>query len=144
MPYKESGKILKNSTSGVFGTLSNVKSKADAIPVAYKQEVRTGKATILTTISGTGAQEFEIEIEKICISNRDTKNMVVHITDKRLLEKAGGIVQGMSGSPIIQDGKLVGAISHVFVNDCTRGYAIFAENMLKTADSIESQNNAAA
>lgn len=136
MPFKESGEILKNNETGVFGTLKNVKVTSDAIPVAFKQEIKTGKATVLTTVSGTKAEEFEIEIERIALSNRDTKNMVVHITDNRLLEKTGGIVQGMSGSPIIQDGKLVGAISHVFVNDPTRGYAIFAENMLKTAQSV--------
>lgn len=139
MPFKESGKILKNNETGVFGTLKNVKATSQAVPVAFKQEVKCGKATVLTTISGTRPQEFEIEIEKICVGSRNTKNMVVRITDERLLSKTGGIVQGMSGSPILQDGKLVGAISHVFVNDSTRGYAIFAENMLKTAQSISNK-----
>lgn len=140
MPFKQSGKILKNNETGVFGTLKNVKSTADPIPVAFKQEIRCGKATVLTTISGTKAQEFEIEIEKICVGARSSKNMVVHITDERLLDKTGGIVQGMSGSPIIQGGKLVGAVSHVFVSDSTRGYAIFAENMLETAQSVAESN----
>ncbi len=136
LPFKESGKILENNETGVFGTLKNVKTTADPIPVAFKQEIKTGKATILTTISGTKAEEFKIEIEKICIGNRSTKNMVVHITDERLLSRTGGIVQGMSGCPIIQNGKLIGAVSHVFVNDSTRGYAIFAENMLETAKTV--------
>lgn len=139
MPYKQSGEILENNETGVYGTLKNVKTTADPVLVAFKQEVKCGKATVLTTISGTKAEEFEIEIEKICVGSRNTKNMVVRVTDERLLEKTGGIVQGMSGSPILQDGKLVGAISHVFVNDCTRGYAIFAENMIKTAESISNK-----
>lgn len=139
LPYKQSGRIFKNDQTGVFGTLKNVKTTAEPIPVAFKQEIKTGKATILTTISGTAPEEFEIEIEKICIGSRNTKNMVVHITDERLLSKTGGIVQGMSGSPILQDGKLVGAVTHVFVNDSTRGYAIFAENMLNSLQEISSK-----
>ena len=137
MPFREAGKILKNNETGVFGTLKNVKAAAEPIPVAFKQEIKCGKASVLTTILGTKAEEFEIEIEKISLGARNTKNMVVHITDERLIEKTGGIVQGMSGSPIIQDGKLVGAISHVFVNDSTRGYAIFAENMLSSTNQLK-------
>ena len=99
--------------------------------MAFKQEVKTGKAYILSTVSGSEPQEYEIEIEKIeSNSGETTKNMIIHITDKELLEKTGGIVQGMSGSPIIQNGKLVGAVTHVFVDDSSSGYAIFAENMV--------------
>lgn len=137
-PFAQAGNILKNDNTGVYGSLSHVKVMSRAIPVAFKQDIKTGKATILTTISGTQPEEFEIEIERICAGvSRLTKNMVVHITDKRLLNETGGIVQGMSGSPILQDGKLIGAVSHVFVNDSTRGYAIFAENMLESAQSIK-------
>ncbi len=137
LPFAQAGSILKNDNTGVYGTLSHIKVMSEAIPVAFKQDIKAGKATILTTISGNQPQEYEIEIEKICYGDsRLTKNMVVHITDKRLLNETGGIVQGMSGSPIIQDGKLVGAISHVFVNDSTRGYGIFAENMLESAQSV--------
>ena len=133
---KSVGKIYKNDETGVYGTLSGVESDVEGLEVALKQEIKTGKATIVTTLSGTQAQEYEIEIEKISLStDRVTKNMVIHVTDSRLLEKTGGIVQGMSGSPILQNGKLVGAVTHVFVNDPTRGYAIFAENMLNTADT---------
>ena len=78
-------------------------------------------------------QEYEIEIEEICGKDRANKNFVVHVTDTRLLEKTGGIVQGMSGSPIIQDGKLVGAVTHVFVNNPTKGYGIFAQWMVEEA-----------
>jgi len=131
------GSILKNDETGVYGQLSQVKVVGDSVEVALKQEVKTGKATILTTLNGLEPEEYEIEIEKISLNaDRATKNMVVKITDKRLLEKAGGIVQGMSGSPILQNGKLVGAVTHVFVNDCTRGYGIFAENMLESAQSV--------
>ena len=89
-----------------------------------------GKAVILSTIIGSKPKEYEINIEKISLSEKSlTKNMVIKITDSELLKSTGGIVQGMSGSPIIQDGKLVGAVTRVFVNDPTKGYGIFAENM---------------
>ncbi len=131
------GSILKNDQTGVYGELKNVRVVSDPIPVALKQEVKTGRATILTTLSGMEPEEFEIEIEKISYnSSRAVKNMVIRVTDERLLNEAGGIVQGMSGSPIIQNGKLVGAVTHVFVNDCERGYGIFAENMLESAQTI--------
>ena len=135
------GSILKNDETGVYGSLENVRVVGDSVPVALKQEVKTGRATILCTLSGTEPEEFEIEIEKISYnSNRAVKNMVIRVTDPRLLQEAGGIVQGMSGSPILQNGKLVGAVTHVFVNDCTRGYGIFAENMLESAQSIKSDS----
>ena len=85
----------------------------------------------MSTVSGSEPKEYEIEIAEIeSNSEKTTKNMVIHITDKELLEKTGGIVQGMSGSPIIQNGKLIGAVTHVFVDDSSSGYAIFAENMV--------------
>ena len=132
-----SGEILKNDQTGVYGTLRGVKAVSDPVEVAFKQEVKTGKATSLTTIEGKTPEEFEVEIELISQnSDRLTKNMLIRVTDKRLLEVAGGIVQGMSGSPILQNGRLVGAVTHVLVDDCTRGYAIFAENMLSAAKGI--------
>ena len=128
------GTLLANGETGVFGLLNRVEFPAEAVPVAMKQEVAKGGAQVLVTVDGTGPQYYTVEIERI---NYDEKalaqNMVVHITDPVLLEKTGGIVQGMSGSPIVQDGKLIGAVTHVFVNDPTRGYAIFAENMLDAA-----------
>ena len=136
-----SGEITVNNETGVYGTLQNVKSNSQAVEVAFKQEVEHGKATILTTVDGTSAEEFEIEIEQISPSTeRLVKNMVIHVTDERLLSISGGIVQGMSGSPILQNGRLVGAVTHVFVNDPTRGYAIFAENMLESAQDVSKQN----
>jgi len=134
----DTGCILKNDETGVYGKLEQVKVTGEAVPVALKQEVKTGKATILATLSGFTPQEYEIEIEKISLNTeRAIKNMVVRVTDERLLSQAGGIVQGMSGSPILQNGKLIGAVTHVFVNDPTRGYGIFAETMLKSSDSVK-------
>ncbi|MFQ8599200.1 MAG: SpoIVB peptidase S55 domain-containing protein [Oscillospiraceae bacterium] len=89
------------------------------------------------------AQEYDIKIERVNLNDTaPTKNMVIKVTDPRLLEKTGGIVQGMSGSPIIQDGKVIGAVTHVFVNDSTKGYGIFIENMLKTAATVNAQQKA--
>ena len=98
--------------------------------MGLKQDVEVGEATILTTVEGTIPKEYNISIEKIDYRNNDTaKNMIIRITDEELLDKTGGIVQGMSGSPIIQNGKLVGAVTHVFVNDPAKGYGVFTENM---------------
>ena len=97
--------------------------------MALKQETEKGAAYIRTTIDGEGPKEYSIEIEDIDYSSEDMKNMIIRVTDKELLEKAGGIVQGMSGSPIIQNGRIVGAVTHVLVNDPERGFGIFAENM---------------
>jgi stage IV sporulation protein B len=135
------GIIESNTELGVFGTMNYAPSLDSGIPMAFKQEVRTGYATILTTVSGTNPQEHEILIERLDYNdNNHVKNMVIRITCDDLIGKTGGIVQGMSGSPIIQDGMLVGAITHVFVNDNTRGYAIFAENMYrKKVESLEQQ-----
>ncbi len=132
------GKLLNNSETGVYGQLKNKPSENEPIPISLKQDVKEGKAYIYTTISGTHPEIYEIEIEKTKLNSKNsTKNMVIEIIDEDLLKATGGIVQGMSGSPIIQDGKLVGAVTHVFVNDPTRGYGIFIENMLKTAQGIE-------
>ena len=105
--------------------------------VANPSEIHPGKATILTTINGTSPQEYEITIEKVNLTTGDVdKNMVIRITDSRLLALTGGIVAGFSGSPIIQDGKLAGAVTHVFVNQVDKGYGIFAINMLATVDRV--------
>ena len=102
--------------------------------MGYKQDVQIGEATILTTIDGNTPKEYSIEIEKIDYnSDESSKNMIVQITDPKLLQQTGGIVQGMSGSPIIQNGRLIGAITHVFISDPTKGYAIFCENMVNNS-----------
>jgi stage IV sporulation protein B len=128
--YDSIGRLLLNSSAGVYGVLDKIEVSADPVPMAFRQEVVPGPASILATISGNRPQSFGIVIEKINYSDADsTKNMVIRITDPELLTVTGGIVQGMSGSPILQGGKLCGAVTHVFVNDPTRGYGVFAENM---------------
>ncbi len=128
------GEISDNTELGIFGTLTSELeelSGCEAIDVAYKQEVETGTASILSAVSGE-IKEYEIEIEKLNLNSSDAnKSMVIRVTDPELLEITGGIVQGMSGSPILQNGRIVGAVTHVFVNDPTKGYGIFIENMLE-------------
>ena len=135
---KENGKLCLNDDTGIYGYSATNKIKE--IPVAVKTEVKEGKANIICTVSNSAPQIYEIEIIKI-YSNAATvnKDMVIKITDEELLEKTGGIVQGMSGSPIIQNGMLVGAITHVFVNNPKQGYAIFAERMSDVSNKQEKQ-----
>ena len=127
------GKLEKNTEQGVFGTVDKAFSGQE-LPVGDEAAVRKGNATILSTVDGGTPQEYSVEILKIYPTSADTgRNMLLKVTDPALLEATGGIVQGMSGSPIIQDGKLVGAVTHVLVNDPTTGYGIFIENMLDAA-----------
>lgn len=129
------GEVAKNCSGGIFGTLTQpaISSLAGtAIPVGYAQEVHTGAATILSSISGQ-VKEYTIDIERIHLFDDENKSIVLRVTDPELLETTGGIVQGMSGSPILQDGKLIGAVTHVFVSDSTKGYGIFLESMLDAA-----------
>ncbi len=129
------GELYINNDLGVYGFLNS--SKDNFVPVALRQEVRVGKAYIYCTLDSEGVKEYEIEIKKIFSnSNSVNKDMVIEVTDSALIEKTGGIVQGMSGSPIMQNGMLVGAVTHVFVNEPTKGYGIFAENMLETATQM--------
>ena len=127
------GTVEKNTNQGVFGKLDSAQADTP-LPVAKPDEVKTGSATIRSTVNGTNLQEYSVEILKI-YPNTDlrTRNMLIKVTDPALLSTTGGIVQGMSGSPIIQDGKLVGAVTHVLINDPTTGYGIFIENMLNAA-----------
>ena len=108
-------------------------------PVAFNDEVQKGKAQIVSTVDETGPQVFDIEITKISKDNNEGKNLVIKVVDEKLLSKTGGIVQGMSGSPIIQNGMLVGAVTHVFINDPTQGYAIFSRTMLQQLRSAEKE-----
>lgn len=136
------GTLYLNNETGVFGTLSARLSPPYLMPIAFRQEVQAGPATILTTLDGNTPEAYDITIEKVNFTDHNpTKNMVIRITDERLLQQTGGIVQGMSGSPIIQDEKLVGAVTHVFVNDPTRGFGIFAENMYYSVESVEMKSN---
>ena len=127
------GELTRNTSQGLFGK-TNRALPGQALPVASYQEVRPGEASILSTVEGASPQEYSVEILKIYAKDRrGGRNMLIKVTDPRLLETTGGIVQGMSGSPIIQDGKLIGAVTHVLVNDPTTGYGIFIENMLDAA-----------
>lgn len=138
------GYLQINCECGLFGVMNTSYFGGESVPMANKFEAQPGKATILSTISGNKPQSFDIMIEKVNYSDiSPTKNMVIKITDPQLLAATGGIVQGMSGSPIIQNGKLIGAITHVFVNDPTRGYGIFAENMDKQLKNVENGSLAA-
>ena len=138
------GTVLGNDATGVYGTVRTLLGGQD-MTVAQSQEVEEGPAQILTTIEGTEPQLYEVEIEQVTLSRQDpNRNLVLRVTDPDLLATTGGIVQGMSGSPIIQNGRLVGAVTHVLVNDSTRGYGIFAENMLETADGLAKEQDAAA
>ncbi|HYE84185.1 MAG TPA: SpoIVB peptidase [Clostridia bacterium] len=131
------GVIEKNTSFGIYGKLNNKQNPGRNKPVSVglNSQIREGPAKILTTIEGNKVEEFGIEIQKVMRqSSSESKSMIIKITDKKLIEKTGGIVQGMSGSPIIQDGKLIGSITHVLVNDPTRGFGISIEWMLKEAN----------
>ncbi|RKQ38014.1 SpoIVB peptidase [Oceanobacillus halophilus] len=142
------GNITKNSPFGIFGKLdkSITNGKYDKpMPIALSHEVKEGPAKILTVVEGEAVQEYDVEIiSSVPQKFPATKGMVIQITDEELLDKTGGIVQGMSGSPIIQDGKVIGAVTHVFVNDPTSGYGVHIEWMLQDAgiDVYENQKEA--
>ena len=130
------GNIYKNTGFGVFGSLTNTSplgiNPNEAIDVALRNEIQLGKAEIICQLEDGKKEKYEIEIQKKFVNNNeDNKSMLIKITDDRLLEKTGGIIQGMSGAPIIQNGKFVGAVTHVLVNDPTVGYAVFGDIMIK-------------
>ena len=125
--------LSKNTVQGVFG-IADVPFRGEMLPTAEVSEIRQGSAIIRSTIENGTIQEYSVEILKIYPhSGSDGRNLLLKVTDGRLLDTTGGIVQGMSGSPIIQNGKLIGAVTHVLVNDPTTGYGIFIENMLDAA-----------
>ena len=135
------GNIDKNTKFGIYGKVDNLSGlsidTSKEMEVATRDEIQLGKATILCSLDNKTVQEYEIEIEKIFKENNyDNKSMEIKVTDERLLEKTGGIIQGMSGSPIIQNGKFIGAVTHVLVNNPEEGYAVFGDIMLKQARGI--------
>lgn len=134
------GKITKNTQSGIFGEINNpdaIVKVPNPLKVGFRDEIKEGKAKILTTIDENGPKEYDIQIEKLLNQTvPGSKSMVIRITDERLLNKTGGIVQGMSGSPIIQNGKIIGAVTHVLVNKPDTGYGIYIEWMLQEAGLI--------
>lgn len=135
----DAGDLYLNSDFGIFGVLNedSLLQNRQAVPVASPSEVTTGDATILSNIAGDQVKEYSIKIVTIYSQNsQEQRNMMIEITDPELLQQTGGIVQGMSGSPILQNGKLVGAVTHVLVNDPKRGYGIFLQNMMDKAASV--------
>ena len=136
------GEIEKNTNFGVFGLVSNRGNldlkKSKEYDVALRSEIKTGEAEIICELEEGKKETYKIEIEKIYTSNNyDNKSMLIKITDERLLEKTGGIIQGMSGAPIIQNGKFIGAITNVLVSDPTTGYAIFGDLMIKQMRTVQ-------
>lgn len=131
------GTIYSNSDMGIYGALEGPPTLGEPIKVATKQNVKKGPAKLLTTINGTEPTYYDINIDSVNYNkNIPTQNIRVSVRDERLLSETGGIVQGMSGSPIIQNGELVGAITHVLINNPKKGYAIFAETMLTNSNNI--------
>ncbi len=134
---KSIGNLFINGDTGIFGVLSEYNKTAQLIPVALPSEVCTGEVQIVSTVDENGPRNYSAEIVRINSDSTDMHNLIIKITDERLINLTGGIVQGMSGSPIIQNGMLVGAITHVFVDNATQGYGIFAQNMTDTQLSLE-------
>ncbi len=138
---KNIGKIYRNTQFGIYGMVENLGAlnidTSKEMEVALREEIKLGKASILCSLDNQKVQEYDIEIEKIYKENNyNNKSMQIKVTDQRLLDKTGGIIQGMSGSPIIQNGKFVGAVTHVLVNNPKEGYGVFGDIMLKQAKEI--------
>ena len=131
---KVNGNIFENTTQGIFGKYLSTIDENKLYKVANFDEIKKGPAQILTVLNGTEVKEYSIEITKLTAGQK-VKNITFNITDQTLLEKTGGIVQGMSGSPIIQDDKIIGAVTHVVLDDPTKGYGIFIRNMLEEAEN---------
>lgn len=132
---KIQGTIKENEISGIFGEYTNTINNSSMYEVGNIKDIKKGTAYIKTVIAENKVEDFEIKIINID-KNNDTKNILFEINDKKLIEKTGGIIQGMSGSPIIQNNKIVGAVTHVIVNDTTKGYGIFITTMLEEGDKI--------
>ena len=139
---EEIGKIYSNTEFGVYGFTTN-KNELDIddleeVEVASRNEIEIGKASVICTLEDDVRKEYEVEIEKIYVNNNENnKSMLVKVTDEKLLEKTGGIIQGMSGSPILQNGKLIGALTHVLVSDPTKGYGVFSDIMINEMNNID-------
>ena len=137
--YNELGTIKENTDNGIYGTIENVDAlfgEQEAVPICKKEDIEIGKAQIRCTVNGE-MDIYDIEIKNVDFYTGEVnKGIIIEVVDEDLLTLTGGIVQGMSGSPIIQNGKLIGAVTHVLIDDPTKGYGIFAENMLETAQSI--------
>lgn len=129
---RDVGTLNANTDCGIFGAVEDASffGAGEALEVASRGQIQCGKATILCTVSGDETREYTVEIKKVYDSGKNGRDMLLQVTDEALLSTTGGIVQGMSGSPILQNGRIVGAVTHVLVNDPTSGYGIFIENMM--------------
>ncbi len=124
------GTIQCNSPVGIFGQMEVPETEARALPLATGEQVECASAQMLANVTGTQVSPYQVEIEDVNLNDTCGRNLLLHVTDAKLLETTGGVVPGMSGSPLIQNGRLIGAVTHVFVDDPTRGYGILIENML--------------
>lgn len=133
------GQIDVNTEKGIYGDIldSSILDNSKSIEILSKSKIKESNAKIYCTLDDNTVKSYDIVIEKVLLTSTGNKNMIIRITDQKLIEKTGGIIQGMSGSPIVQDGKLIGAVTHVFLNDPTRGYGVFIENMLEDISNIE-------
>lgn len=132
---EDMGTLCANTDRGIFGVLDQCDfALGEAVPVASPGEAHTGPAVILSNISGDMVETFDIELIRV-VEGSETQNLLIRVTDPELIERTGGIVQGMSGSPILQDGKLIGAVTHVMIDDPTKGYGILIENMLTQVEN---------
>ena len=134
---ERTGVIYSNGELGVYGSFDSVTEGGQLYEIAERTQVKEGEAEIVSTVENGITERYSVIIEKVNVDSADNKNLVIKITDRGLIEKTGGIIQGMSGSPIIQDGKIVGAVTHVFLNDSTSGFGIFAETMLNNLENIK-------
>ena len=133
------GEIIHNTDKGIYGKMYDSKyfKNKKSMEILPKSGVKEGKALIYSTLDDGTVNTYEIQIEKVLLNSTGNKNMIIKITDEKLINKTGGIIQGMSGSPIIQDGKLIGAVTHVFLNDPLRGYGVFIENMIEDMSNLK-------
>ena len=132
------GTVVRNTARGIFGIAERAENALypEGLPAARQSEIHPGPATLLTTVDGSGVREYACEIVRLNARGDDARSLVIRVTDPELIRVTGGIVQGMSGSPIIQDGRLIGAVTHVMVNDPCMGYGICIERMLEEADKV--------
>ena len=134
---EDMGTLWANTDRGIFGVLDRCDfTLGQAVPVASAGQVHTGPAVILSNISGDAVETFDVELVRV-VEGSGTQNLLIQVTDPELIARTGGIVQGMSGSPILQGGQLVGAVTHVMIDDPTKGYGILIENMLEQAEKAE-------
>ena len=139
---KKIGNIQKNTAFGLYGKVTNYSNlnlnETNELEVALREEIKEGDAEIWCELEDDKKEKYSIKVEKIYLGNSyDNKSMKIKITDEKLIKKTGGIIQGMSGSPIIQNGKFIGAVTHVLVNDPEQGYAVFADMMIKQMREVE-------